>query len=80
MKWPTSRSTQAAIAFMGAVAISVAVYKWIDETHFARYASEHSHDGQDGLGAFMDALSTASFTMIGAFVVLFVWQRLATSR
>ena len=54
-RWPKSRWMQAAIALIGAVVASVCVFIWTNNTYFERYAGQYPHDGQDGLGAMMDA-------------------------
>jgi len=42
---------------------------------FKLYASEYPRDGQDGLGAMVDAFRSGVFTLLGVFVVVFLLQR-----
>jgi hypothetical protein len=77
-EWPKSGWAQAGIAFLSALISCVFVFIRINNTHFALYAREYPHDGQDGLGAFMDALQAGALTLIGVFVLVFVVQRFAT--
>ena len=76
--WPRSKWAQAGIAFVGASISSVIVFIRVNNTHFALYARQYPHDGQDGLGAFMDALEYGFWTLIGVFLVAFFIQHLAT--
>ena len=80
IKWPRSGWSQAGIAFAGALLAAILVYGYINKTHFDLYARQYPHDGQDGLGAMMDALSAGAMTMLVTFVVLFFVQRIATKR
>lgn len=77
--WPMSRWAQAGIAIAMAIPISLCVFVRINNTHFERYAREYPHDGQDGLGALMDAFQAAFYTLIGAFLALFILQRVITA-
>lgn len=80
IKWPKSGWTHAGIAFLSAVIACGCVFSWVNNTHFARYAKEYPHDGQNGLGAFVDALEAGIWTLIGAFALVFAVQRLLTAK
>lgn len=55
---------------------SVCVFIHTNNAHFSRYAKQYPHDGQDGLGAMMDALYAGAWTFAGAAIGLFVLQRM----
>jgi hypothetical protein len=74
--WPRSHWRQAGIALAIAIPVSIFVFVRVNNTHFERYAREYPHDGQDGLGALMDAFQAGFYTLIGAFLCLFILQRL----
>jgi hypothetical protein len=78
IKWPCSRWRQAAISFLFAIACGIFVFVRVNRTHFERYAREYPYDGQDGLGALMDACRAGAWTVAGAFAAMFVLQRLIT--
>ena len=78
--WPKSGWAQTGIAFLSAVISSVFVFIRVNNTHFVLYAREYPHDGQDGLGALMDALQAGALTLIGVFILVFAVQRLITAK
>ena len=78
--WPKSGWAHAGIAFLSALISCVFVFIRVNNTHFARYAREYPHDGQDGLGAFMDALHAGALTLLGVFLLVFAVQRLLTAK
>lgn len=80
LRWPKSGWGQAGTAFLGAAISSVAVFIWVNNTHFALYTREYPYDGQDGLSAFMDALQAGFWTLIGVFTLAFFIQRLITTK
>ena len=79
LAWPKSGWTQATIALAVSFASSVCVAIHINNSHFATYAREYPHDGQDGLSSLMDAVQAGVATFIGVFALAFVLQRLLTS-
>jgi hypothetical protein len=78
--WPTGRWEQAAVAFAGAFVTAICADVLTYKIQLARYVHDYPHDGQDGLAAFFDGLSTGAWTFAGAFIVLFVLQRALTKR
>lgn len=74
-KWPTSRAPQALIAFGVAAVLAVCVFIWTNNASFDRYAQKYPSDGQDGLGALMDAVEAGAATLVGVFFSVFVLQR-----
>jgi hypothetical protein len=78
-RWTTSRWAQAGISLAAAALVSVCVFVYVNNTHFARYAKEFPHDGQDGLGAMMDAFSEGSSSFFVVFLGLFFLQYLFTT-
>lgn len=64
---------------IGAVAASFCVFIQTNNSHFERYARQYPHDGQDGLGAMMDAFYAGAWTLIGVSIGLFVLQRIIVS-
>ena len=76
MAWPNSGWTQAGIAFAISVISSVCVAIHVNDSHFAIYAREYPHDGQDGLSALMDSIQAGSITLVCVFAVAFVVLRL----
>jgi hypothetical protein len=78
--WPKSGWAQAGIAFLSAVISCVFVFIRVNNTHFALYARESPHDGQDGLSALMDALQAGVLTLLGVFILVFAVQRILTAK
>jgi hypothetical protein len=78
-KWPQSRWGQGGLSFLGAIIVAVVVFIHVNNSSFQRYAQQYPHDGQDGLGALVDAMQAGAFTLVGVFIALFVLQRLMTS-
>jgi hypothetical protein len=76
--WPRPWWAHALISFAFASVLALLVFIRTNNTHFIRYAKEYPHDGQDGLGALMDAFEAGSVTLIGVFVASFVLQRIVT--
>jgi hypothetical protein len=64
--------TQLAIAFVGAVVVAYFVGGHVADTHFQLYARQYPHDGQDGLGAAIDGLTTGAITFVVAFCGLVI--------
>jgi hypothetical protein len=77
---PTSRWTQAGIAILGATLLAVIAFKITANHQFDCYARTYPHDGQDGLGAFMDGLYVGSATELIGFVLIFGIQVAFVSR
>jgi hypothetical protein len=78
-RWPVSRWSHAGISFATALATAATVFVHINNSHAALYAAEYPHDGQVGLGAFMDALEAAAWTFILVFLITFVAQLIFTA-
>jgi hypothetical protein len=72
--WPTSRSTQAGIAFLISTVLAVIAYKLTESHQFANYVQAYPHDGQDGLEAFVDGLYAAAATELVGFILIFILQ------
>jgi hypothetical protein len=66
--WPRSRFGQGLIALVAALCVAIPVFVHVNNTHFDRYAKEYPHDGQDGLGALMDAFEIGAVTLVGVFL------------
>jgi hypothetical protein len=78
-RWPTSRWAQMGIVSLGAFAASLSVFIWTNNAHFKSYAQQYPHDGQDGLGALMDACFAGVWTFVGVLMGLFLLQRMIVS-
>jgi hypothetical protein len=77
--WPTGRWEQAAVAFAGAFVSAILAHWLTYKVLLAKYSHDY-HDGQDGLQAFFDGLSTGAWTFAEVFIALFVLQRALTKR
>ena len=75
MKWPRSKLVQLLIALFLATAVAISTFKPIMDARMAVYVREYPHDGQDSLGAFMDACVIWLVLEIGISVALYVLQR-----
>jgi len=75
---PTSKFTQAVIAFLSAAVSAVLVFAWVNKSRFELYARQYPHDGQDGLSAFMEALQAGFWTLLGVFIFVFIAQCMLT--
>lgn len=73
---PVSVWTQAGRAFWTALLSSICVFLYINVTHAMMYEKLYPNDGQNGLGAFVDACRPTGYTLVGTFVVVFFAQRL----
>ncbi len=73
---PVSVWTQAGRAFWTALLPSICVFLYIYVTHAMMYEKLYRNDGQNGLGAFVDACRPTGYTLVGTFVVVFFAQRL----
>jgi hypothetical protein len=67
------------IALSAAILLAICVFKWTDRTQAEQYEREYPHDGQDGLGAFVDAAVAGGLTLFGAFAGFYLLQRMVTS-
>lgn len=79
MRWPKSRFPQALIAFAVSAGFAAEVFSWTVKTHLEQYNREYPDDGQNGLGAMMDAFEAGGFTLVGSFVIVFALQRRVTA-
>ena len=78
MKWPKSAWDQACIAGVGALVTAILGARWLYTSRLAQYVSEYPRDGQDGLGAFVDAVEWFPVLLLAAFAFLFIAQRILT--
>jgi hypothetical protein len=79
-KWPTSRWNQGWIAFAVAVPTACVAFKYAENHEFQRMVREQvPYNPQNDLSAFVGALSTAAFTLVGVFVGLYIVQRVVTA-
>lgn len=78
-RWPKSSWIQACISLTGALLSAVIVFIHTNESSFNRLAREFPHDGQDGLGAMMEAFSAGSATFLFSFLGLLLAQKLLTA-
>jgi hypothetical protein len=78
--WPTSRSMQAGIASVGSSVLAIIVYKVTFDHQIAYYVQAYPHDGQDGLGAFMDGLYASAASELIGFIVIFLLQIFCVSK
>ena len=72
--WPKSRWTHAGIAFLAATILAVTVFRLTEGHQFAYYAKTYPHDGLDGFGAYMEALTAGAATELLGFIVIFFLQ------
>jgi hypothetical protein len=79
-KWPRTLLAHAVIAFIGATILAILTFRPILEMRMATYVRQYPHDGQDSLGAFLDACAAALVIEIGSGFFLFVLQRKISSR
>jgi hypothetical protein len=79
LRWPVSPWSHAGLSLIAASVFATTVFFYVERSHVVLYAKLYPHDGQVGLGAFMDALEDASGTFVLIFVVAFVIQRLVTA-
>ena len=78
--WPRSRSTQALIAFAGAIFSSISIYKIEFTVRLGEYIREFPKDGQDGLAAWIDGLQAGGIALVSVFALLLFLQWLLTRR
>jgi hypothetical protein len=79
MIWPKSRSAHAVLAFVGATLLTISSFRPIFDMRMNQYVVEYPHDGQDSLGAFLDACVAGFLIEIVACVLLFKLQRRLSS-
>jgi hypothetical protein len=77
--WPGTRWEQGWISFIVALAFAYLVFVRTEDSLFKQAVKEAPYDGQDGLSAFMGALHSGFFALIGAFVISFCIQRAITA-
>ena len=72
--WPTSRYSQAGIAFLCSTVLAIVAAKLTADHQMAIYVQAYPHDGQDGLGALMDGFYAGIATELIGFILIFFLQ------
>jgi hypothetical protein len=67
------------LAFLMATSVSCLIFVHVDNEKMAEYARLYPHDGQDGLGALINAFSAASFGWICILLLVLLLARLYTA-
>ena len=75
MHWPRSRLLQAIISVAGATALAILTFRPILDTRMAVYVREFPHDGQDSLGAAMDAVGAFILIAVCCSILFYLLQR-----
>jgi hypothetical protein len=75
-KWPRSMGEQFVLAFVAAFLSSIAAFFYVFINRIILYSHTNPHDGQAGLGAFVEALGTSAITLflvlLGAHIVQWI--------
>jgi hypothetical protein len=67
------------LALLIATSASFLIFVHVDNERMAEYARLYPHDGQDGLGALINAFSAASLAWIGILLLVLLLARLYTA-